>query len=452
MAEHRADHPATASSPAPWPRHAGERDKPDAIGYLIPQFPGQTHAFFWRERAALRDLGIDAQPVSTRRPPRKIVSHAWSGEAARLTTYLMPPSPTLTAAGLAAAAGRLASLRRMLAQCRLSRIDAAAVTAMAAQVVALSRRRRWRHIHVHSCGNSALVAAAARVMGGVPYSLTLHGPLADYGPDQPVKWRHADFGIVITRKLERELRAALPESLPAQIVVAPMGVTLSAFERPTAYVPWTGGPLRLFSCGRLNRVKGHDHLIHAVSLLRNQGMDVHLSIAGEDEQGGTGYRKSLEALIARLGVGSSVALLGAVDEGVVKRHLGSAHIFALASLHEPLGVAIMEAMAMRTPVVATDAGGVGELIRSGHDGLLVPPGDAGALADAIRRLSDDPSLAQRLSDAGRATVEASFSDRVSAQAIARLIRQGSDKSMPVGASAAGGAGDARTGCRGLADC
>ncbi|MDY6963422.1 MAG: colanic acid biosynthesis glycosyltransferase WcaL, partial [Pseudomonadota bacterium] len=62
----------------------------DRIGFLIPEFPGQTHIFLWRERQALADLGIDAELVSTTRPPTGIVSHSWSQEARNVTLYLMP--------------------------------------------------------------------------------------------------------------------------------------------------------------------------------------------------------------------------------------------------------------------------------------------------------------------------------------------------------------------------
>ncbi|WP_258869595.1 hypothetical protein [Paracoccus thiocyanatus] len=60
------------------------------IGFFIPEFPGQTHIFLWRERQALAELGIDAEPVSTRPPPRAVASHSWAAEAQAQTRYLMP--------------------------------------------------------------------------------------------------------------------------------------------------------------------------------------------------------------------------------------------------------------------------------------------------------------------------------------------------------------------------
>ena len=72
------------------------------IGYFIPEFPGQTHAFFWREYQALRDRGIEPILISTRKPPRNIVSHKWAAEAMEQTRYLFPPEPSLLFQGLRA--------------------------------------------------------------------------------------------------------------------------------------------------------------------------------------------------------------------------------------------------------------------------------------------------------------------------------------------------------------
>jgi glycosyltransferase involved in cell wall biosynthesis len=101
------------------------------------------------------------------------------------------------------------------------------------------------------------------------YSLTLHRDLGDYGRQQGLKWRHAAFAITITNRLHEQIHRELREDLPPRIGLAPMGVDPEIFRRTEHYAPWKGiGPLRLFSCGRLNPSKGHQHLINAVSLLK----------------------------------------------------------------------------------------------------------------------------------------------------------------------------------------
>jgi len=77
---------------------------PPRIGILIPEFPGQTHIFFWRELEALRAMGIEPELASTRLPPRAIMSHSWSAEAIDKTEYLSPPTP----ADVASIGGELA--------------------------------------------------------------------------------------------------------------------------------------------------------------------------------------------------------------------------------------------------------------------------------------------------------------------------------------------------------
>jgi colanic acid/amylovoran biosynthesis glycosyltransferase len=284
------------------------------------------------------------------------------------------------------------------------------------------RARKLTHVHVHSCANSALIAVFANRLAKISYSLTLHGDLSDYGPQQHLKWRNAAFAIVITQRLYDQVHYELGEDLPKTIGIAPMGVDPTTFKRSMSYTPWNGdSPLCLFSCGRLNHVKGHQDLISAVSVLRKNGLDVRLEIAGEDELGGHGFHSELSSLIASLDLTKNVTLLGAVSEQRIIAGLKSAHLFVLASHHEPLGVAIMEAMSFEVPVISTNQGGVPELIEHGVDGVLISPHDSEGLARTIRTLAYDPSLAMRLSSAGRLKILNRFNSERSAVEIKRML-------------------------------
>lgn len=394
--------------------------RPLRLGYLVPQFPGQTHIFFWRELAALRARGVEPVLLSTRPPPPGLVSHDWSAEAAAQTTYLVRTTPSALLDLLPLPLGELPGAMRgePAAWAR----DLALALPAARRLLRLARARGIGHVHVHSCANAATIAALAFRMGGPRYSLTLHGPLQDYGRGQRFKWRHAAFATVITEKLRDEVTSALAGDLPARISVQPMGVDVERMARSQPWQPpQPGGPIRVVSCARLNPVKGHQDLLEAVHLLRGRGHDVHLTIAGEDDDGGTGFRRVLEARIEELGLGACVTLLGAVSEDEVRRTLLSAHVFALASWHEPLGVALMEAMACEVPTIGTAAGGVAELITDGVDGLLVPPKSPPDLAEAILRLAADPALSRRLAAAGRARVVEGFSAARGAETLIRMI-------------------------------
>ncbi len=383
------------------------------IGYLVPQFPGQTHIFFWREIAEMERRGAQVRIFSTRPPPKGLIAHDWSGAAMARTCYLGAVKPLAALTALPAVPwAELGQMPR----------DIALSLSAARQLVSACRAEGIAHVHVHSCGRAALIAAMARRLGGPTYSLTLHGPLQDYGPGQRFKWRGAGFATIITEKLLADVKTALAGDLPSRLLIQPMGVDTDSLRRDTPYVPLQSGEtLRLFSCGRLNIVKGHQDLMAAVRLLLDQGQPVTLDIAGEDDHGGSGYRQVLQARIAALNLGAHVRLLGAIDAKAVKAHLINAHAFVLASWAEPLGVALMEAMSCEVPTIGTAAGGVAELIADGVDGILVPPKDPGALADAILQLARDPARAISLGRAGRARIVAAFHAGLGAETLIREI-------------------------------
>ena len=391
------------------------------LGYLVPQFPGQTHIFFWREILELEKRGVEVSLFSTRRPPRGLVSHRWSDEAIARTQYLMRP--------------RVADLPRVLGHLPLRELreaieaeglqlsrDIVFSMAAASQLAAACRARGVGHVHVHSCGRAALIAALANRMFGLSYSLTLHGPLRDYGSGQRFKWRNARFATVITQKLLEEVREELGSHLPPRLLVRAMGVDTERLRRSSPYAaPGADEPLRLFSCGRLNPVKGHLDLLESVRRLVDDGRRVTLEIAGEDDEGGTGYRRIVEARIAELRLEPFVRLLGAIDADEVCRRLSEAHIFVLASLNEALGVALMEAMSCEVPVIGTATGGVAELVRNEIDGILVPPADPKILAETIAKLADDAPRCERLGRAGRVRVVDSFQASAGADTLIEAI-------------------------------
>lgn len=387
------------------------------IAILIPQFPSQTHMFFWNEIKALEAAGVEVHIFSTRHPISGLVSHAWSDEAAARTTYLNLGGIKDKVEAAARLPGWLAQVRRQNPDTPSAKSAALSAPAAIALRDACAARG-ITHVHAHSAANCAMIAALCKRAGGPGYSVTLHGPVQDYGPAQAFKWGSADFGIVITKVLEKELSDIIGDAVPDDLYVCGMGVDTQKFKPVEPYTPWSGkGPLRLFTCARLNIVKGHETTVAALEKLKIAGIEAHLTIAGEDDAGGTGYRKALEDAIAQSAVSDQVTLLGAVDGETVLQNLQQAHAFVLASYAEPLGVAYMEAMACGCPTIGTNAGGVPELIDHGIDGLLVPPQDASALAAEIEKLARDKAKAAALSVAGRAKIVNGFGANRSAEVL-----------------------------------
>jgi glycosyltransferase involved in cell wall biosynthesis len=154
---------------------------------------------------------------------------------------------------------------------------------------------------------------------------------------------------------------------------------------------------------RLCDVKGQRELIRAAS----QVPELRVVLVGEDLEAGGAFRTGLEREAGELGVGDRVHFTGYRADA--QELLDDLDVFVLPSWIEGLPLTVLEAMARGKPVVATPVGGTPELVVDGETGLLVPPRDAGALADALRSLAADPERAQALGAAGRARVAERFS-------------------------------------------
>ncbi|MBI5631762.1 MAG: glycosyltransferase [Elusimicrobia bacterium] len=154
------------------------------------------------------------------------------------------------------------------------------------------------------------------------------------------------------------------------------------------------------SIGRLDAQKGHEYLIEALALLKTR-YPVRCAILGEGPQ-----RPVLEKLIRKLNLERHVWLLG--ERPDVVHWLSSFDLFALPSLWEGLPNALLEAMALGLPVVASSVDGIPEALRDGQSGLLVPPKDAAALARKMAQLLDDPGLKSRLGEGAKAAITERF--------------------------------------------
>lgn len=168
--------------------------------------------------------------------------------------------------------------------------------------------------------------------------------------------------------------------------------------------------------GRLVPFKGHRYLLEAFAILRLTCRELRLLIVGDGPE-----REALERQARALKVAQDVHFPGHRED--VADLLSVMEVFVLPSLAEHFGRVLVEAMAMERPVVATAAGGVPEVVEEKVTALLVPPGDAGALAGAIQTLLNDPVRARAMGQAGRRRVEEQYTLRRHAEQIEAVYRE-----------------------------
>ncbi len=401
------------------------------IGYLVPEFPGQTHVWIWRELDHLRSQGWTLRLFSTRTPPaRDRARHAFADAAVRETTFLIAPGLLTRSAQLSFALAWAAVTRplALLSSLRLAlslplddgRRAALPLLAPAARLARQARRARLEHLHVHSCANAAVVAMLTERLVGLPYSLTLNADIGWWGGAMAEKFAGARFVVATSRWLLEQVQRDHPGLPAGKASLCHVGVDTERWQpaasAASAADDGSARVLRVVSVGRLHVGKGHDVLLQAVARLRDDGLSLRVQIVG-----GGPERDALTASIRQLQLEDVVTLTGSAGEEQVMTELRTADVFVLASRAEALGVVYMEAMAMGVPAIGTRVGGVPEVIEDGVDGITVPPDDAPALADAIARLAADPALRQRLGQAGRHKVVAHFDSRAGAARLAARI-------------------------------
>jgi colanic acid/amylovoran biosynthesis glycosyltransferase len=395
------------------------------IAYLIPEFPGQTHVWMWREIVHLREWGMDLRLYSTRRPPeRDQARHAFAAGAIQETTYLWPISPLSLAASLLWAMflhpigflrciGLAFSLPLTRAPGRKQRV--LPLVPVACHFARDLRRRRIEHLHCHTCAAGAILAMMARRLAGVPFSMTLNANLEWWGGAMWEKLSDARFTLAITAWLLAQIRHDYPNLPESQALLGRIGVDTRKWT-PAAQRNGSPGIFRVASVSRLHASKGHDVLLRALAQVvgRLHGISkatprITLTLIGDGPE-----RKALEALTQELRLNDHVTFKGSLGEDAVIEELRQADAFILASHSEPLGVVYMEAMSLGLPTVGTAAGGVSEIMEDGVTGWLVPPKDPAALAEKILWLMEHPEAREAVAAAGRRSIEAQFDSRIGA--------------------------------------
>ena len=280
------------------------------------------------------------------------------------------------------------------------------------QVVDLVRSHSFDIVHAHEV-KSDVIAYLASLLRRVPIVTTMHGWIGNSRKarvftrvDRRVV-RGFDRVIAVSGQIERELAAA---GVPSdRLRLLHNAIVLDRYRR-TGRSGWlaahSGGvPMTrpvLASIGRLSFEKGHADLIEALAVLARRGRRVSLVLAGDGPE-----RSHLVEQIRSRGLEGSVLLPGYLAEP--QRLLEESDLMVLPSHTEGLPNAVLEALAMEVPVLATRVGGTPEVVTHGETGWLVPSRQPDALADGIEAFLADPEGWRRMAGRGRAIVEENFS-------------------------------------------
>lgn len=403
------------------------------LAYLTGEYPKASHTFILREIAALRTDGATVLPCSIRRTADRYLIGPEEREEAGRTFHVLERAKQ----PVALAAAHLRALRRApgryLAALRLAVRTARpglkgglrqAVYFLEAGVLAEHLRAEGiAHLHNHFADSSANVAMLTSAMSGIPFSYTLHGPAELFEPESwhlRTKVACAAFTVCISHFARSQAMLFSDAAHWSRLRIVHCGVEPARYDAPLRP---SSDRFRLLFVGRLTAIKGLRVLVDALERARAGNPGIELTLIGDGED-----RPWVEAQAARLG---RVTCLGFRSQSEVAAALAEHDAFVLPSFAEGVPVVLMEAMASSRPVIATRVGGVAELVQDGQSGLLVAPGDADGLAQAIMRLADDPALRADMGTAGRARVAAEFNVQTEARRILALfLGQGGTNPRP----------------------
>jgi colanic acid/amylovoran biosynthesis glycosyltransferase len=395
------------------------------IAYLLHNFPGITDTFIKREIRSLQNAGTEVRVISVWRPPDEqttpVILLEWMSD----TDFILPRSIfsivfiflkalicsplRFLKAGLLALRTTRPGFRGFAYQCFYF------VEAVLASDIL--RQHGIAHVHNHIGDQGGTVTMLAAMLADIEYSITFHGwPVffdAKYSSIRE-KVMRAHFTRAISFFCQSQLMMLSECDDPALFKVVHCGLTMAKYKyrAPREKVE------TLFCAARLSPEKGLAFLIKAVKTLREHGHDINLRLAGNGPSA-----EKLKDLTTQLDIADKIKFLGFLDDDEIIRELQDADLFVLPSFVEGIPVSAMEAMAIGTPVIATNIAGTSELVEDGRTGILVRPSDSPALATAITRLVADYPLRLKIAAQARIKVEVEFDADKETKKLSAFLQQ-----------------------------
>jgi glycosyltransferase involved in cell wall biosynthesis len=399
------------------------------IAVVVKGYPRLSETFIAQEILALERAGFDLEIWSLRQPTDgalHMLNRQIKAKPVYLPEYLYQ-APGRVLAGALGALGRasflkliglfLRDLRRDFTLNRGRRLGQAFVLARELDPAI-------RHIHVHYLHTPSSVARYAALLSGRTFSFSAHAKDIWTTPDWEKREKIADsqWGVTCTRMGFETLQRLAPLEDPGRVGLVYHGLDLTRFPEPPEARPARDGldpedPIELVSVGRAVAKKGFDDLLEALAMLPAE-LHWRLTHVGSGELRGT-----LKAQAERLGLAARVTWRGALAQDDVVAALRAADLFVLpckegeAGDRDGLPNVIMEAATQALPIASTLFAGVPEFVREGVEGVLVPPRDPAALANALQMLIGDPALRRKLGEGARRRVQEAFSFEAGIEAL-----------------------------------
>jgi glycosyltransferase involved in cell wall biosynthesis len=375
------------------------------LAHSFPRYPGDAAgSFLLRLARALQDIGIAVHVVA---PAAEGYAATDSFEGVGVERFRYAPRRYESLAYT----GNMASDVRSSWSARLAMLGF-----LGSEFVSAVRARRQVQpdlVHAHWWFPGGLVGTWVAALSGVPLITTFHGSdvrlarsVAAARPPLRAVTKKSAATTTVSRWLADELKALVPSATPA---VAPMPVDTQLFEPGGQRARDT-----ILFVGRLNAQKGIEHLIAALPRMR--------APATLDVVGDGGGREAMQRLAGELGVADRIRWRGSLRQPELVPLYQSAGAVAVPSIDEGLGLVAVEAMLCGAPVVASRSGGLTDVVRHDATGLLVPPGDASALAAALDDVLEHPEKGRALAEAGRMHALASFAPESAARRYATIYR------------------------------
>ena len=395
------------------------------VAYFINQYPKVSHSFIRREIRALEELGVSVQRIALR---------GWDGELVDADDIL-EREQTQFVLKVGVFHILLSMIKTMASgPCRFFCAFKLAFKmgwhaerplpfhliylAEACQIVPWMKAFGATHVHAHFGSNSAEVVMLAHVLGGPPFSFTVHGPEEFDKPvflGLPEKIKRSAFVVAISSYGRSQLFRWVAQDYWSKVNVVHCGLEKSFYD--ISPQPVTANS-RLVCVGRLCEQKGQLLLLEAVAGLARKGIQFELVLAGDGER-----RSEIERLITAHGLMGKVRITGWISGQQVRDEILGACGMVLPSFAEGLPVVIMEAMALRRPVISTYVAGIPELVIPGINGWLVPAGSVGELMDAMEdMLAKSSEQLAAMGDAAYARVTQRHDINTEAKKLVELFR------------------------------